>query len=160
MQYSGFLLLPIILLGGLLYLRRIQWTEKVKTLVITSLLFLGSALAGSIAILASPISPARLWFAPNILLIITLLLLIEAWQELRLQEIKTSLPVIISIIILAFVAIPSYAYNLKEIQASYQYFYTGQSMAQKAKREKKPLRVFQECLSQPIPIILMLGHLI
>ncbi|MFR4616581.1 MAG: DUF6056 family protein [Streptococcus salivarius] len=39
MQYSGFLLLPIILLGGLLYLRRIQWTEKVKTLVITSLLF-------------------------------------------------------------------------------------------------------------------------
>lgn len=137
MQYSGFLLLPIILLGGLLYLRRIQWTEKVKTLVITSLLFLGSALAGSIAILASPISPARLWFAPNILLIITLLLLIEAWQELRLQEIKTSLPVIISIIILAFVAIPSYAYNLKEIQASYQYFYTGQSMAQKAKKGKE-----------------------
>ena len=51
MQLFRLLLLPIILLGGLLYLRRIQWTEKVKTLVITSLLFLGSALAGSIAIL-------------------------------------------------------------------------------------------------------------
>lgn len=61
----------------------------------------------------------------------------EKATDEQLQEIKTSLPVIISIIILAFVAIPSYAYNLKEIQASYQYFYTGQSMAQKAKKGKE-----------------------
>lgn len=136
-QHSGLLILAILLLGGLLYLRRHQWTEKVKVIVTAGLIFFVSGLAGSAAIVASPITPARLWFASNVLLIAALLLLIEAWQELRLQQVKTAVPLMIGVFVLTFVAIPSYAYNLKDIQNSYQYFYTAQSIAQKAKKDKE-----------------------
>ncbi len=136
-QHSGLLILAILLLGGLLYLRRHQWTEKVTATVIAGLIFFVSGLAGSAAIVASPITPARLWFASNVLLIAALLLMIEAWQELRLQQVKTTVPLLIGVFGLTFVAIPSYAYNLKEIQNSYQYFHTAQSIAQQAQKDKE-----------------------
>lgn len=131
------MILAILLLGGLLYLRRHQWTEKTKVVVAAGLIFFVSGLAGSAAIVASPITPARLWFASNVLFIIALLLMIEAWQELRLQQVKTAVPLMIGVFVLTFVAIPSYAYNLKDIQNSYQYFYTAQSIAQKVKKDKE-----------------------
>ena len=136
-QHSGLLILAILLLGGLLYLRRHQWTEKTKVVVAAGLIFFVSGLAGSAAIVASPITPARLWFASNVLFIIALLLMIEAWQELRIQQVKTAVPLMIGVFVLTFVAIPSYAYNLKDIQNSYQYFYTAQSIAQKVKKDKE-----------------------
>lgn len=155
-QHSGLLILAILLLGGLLYLRRHQWTEKVKVIVTAGLIFFVSGLAGSAAIVASPITPARLWFASNVLLIAALLLLIEAWQELRLQQVKTAVPLMIGVFVLTFVAIPSYAYNLKDSKILISIFILLNQLPKKLKKIKKSRRMFQECLSRPIPIILML----
>ncbi len=124
----------LLILSGLLFIRRRQWEDTVENLVVSSLFFFGSGLAGCVAIIASPITPARLWFVSNILFITALLLMLEAWQELRLQKIWTKLPLFLVILVMAFVAIPSYAYNLKEVKSSYQYFYTAQSIAKKAQK--------------------------
>lgn len=133
-HYSGYLILIFLILSGLLFIRRRQWEDTVENLVVSSFFFFGSGLVGCVAIIASPITPARLWFVSNILFITALLLLLEAWQELRLQKIWTKLPLFLVILVMAFVAIPSYAYNLKEVKSSYQYFYTAQSIAQKAQK--------------------------
>lgn len=136
-HYSGFLILPILVFGGILYFNRKQLQEKACYLWHGGLIFLVSGLAGCAAILASPITPARLWFASNILFIIALLMMIEAWQELHTQSSWTNVPLCIAILCLSFVSLPSYEYNLKDIKNSYEYFYTAQSIAQKAKEEGK-----------------------
>jgi hypothetical protein len=136
-HYSGFLLLPIVVFGVLLYFNRDQLQEKACNLWHGGIIFLVSGLAGCVAILASPIIPARLWFASNILFIIALLMMFEAWQELRAQSSWTNVPLCIAILCLSFVSLPSYDYNLKDIKNSYEYFYTAQTIAQKAKEEGK-----------------------
>jgi hypothetical protein len=138
-HYSGFLLLAIFVLILLLFLRRQQMDNAVESLSVMGLFFSGAGLLGCGAIMASPITPARLWFASNILFIIALLMLIEAWQELRLQSFKTMFPLIIAMLGVGFVVIPSYAYNLKDIQNSYQYFYSAQAIARDAKNKEQTI---------------------
>ncbi|EJF33342.1 hypothetical protein JC2156_07040 [Weissella koreensis KCTC 3621] len=137
MQNSGWLLLIILALLIVLCFSRKSLDSTSQDLTIKGLIFLFSGFAGIGALIISPITPNRMWFASNILFIIALLFFVEAWQELRLWSKWTYLPIILFIAWMIFAGVASYTFNLKDVQNSYKRFYTDEIISKEAKAAGK-----------------------
>lgn len=138
---SGPLLLVIIILGAIvlfdqpnflkkLFSNHIFTTEEKPTF--SAVIFFVSALAGMGAMVISPVLFPRLWFAVNILLLVSLMNLFEAYQLLRTDKFFTTSILIIAAAALSFMAIPSYQIHLQDIKPFYNVFYTHDKLARAA----------------------------
>jgi hypothetical protein len=96
---------------------------------LSGFIFLISALAGIAATVISPVLFPRLWFAVNILLIVSLLNLLAAYQGVHKDSFFTYTILTLLTTALLFLAIPSYQLHLKDIKPFYNVFYTHQKLA-------------------------------
>ena len=133
MQYSGWLLLLVT--GVLVYLfwqhhtvgHQFQWRRN-REFLVGSLYTLGAFL-GLIALVVSPQIVSRLFFGPNLYLMIALLLLIRDHAQLRAGTwISRLLPAIIAIA-LGIYALPSYHAAVQSNYQSYQIWATGDAIS-------------------------------
>lgn len=136
-QNSGWIILMILTFGIVLWFSRESLNIYSKDLIFKSLIFFGSGFAGLGALIISPITPSRMWFASNVLFIVSLLLFVEAWQEVRLWSRWTYLPISVFIVWMGFAGVSSYITNLKDVQNSYKRFYTDEVISKEAKASGK-----------------------
>ena len=86
------------------------------------------------------ISPAlfpRLWFAVNVLLMISILNFLTSYQMLRKDAFFTYTVLALVTLFLMFLAIPSYHYHLNNLKPFYNVFYTHEKLAKEARKTGK-----------------------
>lgn len=137
-SYSGPLLLAIILLSLVVIFnqrhlfRNILSTAALSQLeqtTFTGIIFFIAGLAGVGAMLISPVLFARLWFAVNILLLVSLMSFFEAYQLIRQGNLFTNLLVLAAAATLLVLFLPSYRTHLINLQESYDVFSTHEKLA-------------------------------
>ncbi|AVL02704.1 DUF3329 domain-containing protein [Pediococcus pentosaceus] len=146
--YSGPLLLVTFMLG--LYVvfsqrqlfRRIfapQTLTSLEQATLSGMIFLVSGLAGVGAMIISPVLFPRLWFAVNVLLIISLFNFFEAWQIMRKYSAFTSVVLVVAVAGLTYLGIPSYQFHLANLKESYNVFYTHEQLAKEVRAKGKKI---------------------
>ena len=143
-HYSGLLLLPVCVFAVFFLIRyRKIWSAqsepKLQRSTTAAFIFLVSALAGCGALIASPILPGRMWFAVNILLLLALLQFIESYRRFVKGNLLTTSSLFIANLVLIFLALPNYNYNLQAIKPSYNVFYTHEQLVKKAQRNQQKI---------------------
>jgi hypothetical protein len=93
-------------------------------------IMLVSALAGCVAMVASPVHPGRLWFAPNVFILVAVFALLDRLGERPGWGVIFDVAVpLVTAAAVTFVAIPSYRIALDDIKASFNIFYTNEQVA-------------------------------
>lgn len=132
-RYSGILIVLIVLLS--MYLlsqhraryQKINWQQN--RLYLTSNLYLLGSVLGIVALVVSPQILARVFFGPNIYLIIALLCLLFDHARLRNNDWVTNLVPWIAAVIIGFNSIPVYQAAVKSNYDSFIYWKTGDTIA-------------------------------
>ncbi|GBG95931.1 DUF6056 family protein [Lactococcus termiticola] len=142
-QYSGWLLfIATVMLLTFTFVAKLKHQTEANFFfyflgdpdVKLSAILLFSGLAGCIAMLASPILPARLWFLPNIFFIIALVKLLDRLEAHFPWSL--ALPIVASLS-LGIIGLGSYEYASQDLKISDNIFYTNQIIAEKAHRAGK-----------------------
>jgi hypothetical protein len=140
--YSGPLILVTIILGILIIISQYRLFKKVivaeplneiEQATASGIIFFISGCAGVGAMIISPVLFPRLWFAVNILMIVSLFNFFEAYQLLRKRSAFTYGILVLAVVGLAYLAIPSYHFHMENLKESYNVFYTHEQLAKEAR---------------------------
>lgn len=146
MTNSGILFLVSIVLGSVVLFSQPNFFRSIfskrdltedEGSTLSGIIFFVSALAGVGAMAISPALFPRLWFAVNVLLMISILNFLTSYQMLRKDAFFTYTVLALVTLFLMFLAIPSYHYHLNNLKPFYNVFYTHEKLAKEARKTGK-----------------------
>lgn len=135
-QYSGVLLVGVLAWGLYLYFAHRQagqpgswrhqrqwWAAGINWL---------AALLGMVALIVSPEIVSRVFFGPNVYLLVALMTLLVDYQTLRRRALPVRLLPGLVTIVLVFTAIPAYGQAVQSLRETYAVWLTGDTLAKRA----------------------------